>query len=143
MKKLNMGCLVFFLFSLLLVSCSPSQFSGNGEDDALKVTVHATLEPETANYKVEFEFTNKTDQAIGLLYNCGTISWSNNPKSSTNGDACLAVQSMSLKENSKEIQTFIFPKSFLVNSNSELILKYQLEKMTKTKEIAVKLYAKE
>jgi uncharacterized protein YcfL len=125
MRKLLV--ITVMLAAALLASCTapetPTGLSGSAENEALSVSIHAIMKPDTNQYKAEIVFKNKTDKEVSLLYDCGSLIASDTFRAKR--DACLAVESMGLEGEHKV--TYDLPEAFL-RRDSVIKIKYRQDK---------------
>jgi hypothetical protein len=116
-----------------IVEGFPNQLKGSNEDEALRVSILAEIDPDKINYKTNIVFSNKTGKSLDLVFDCGLLI--SNDKLASNTGTCPAVESMLLKKNNKEKQTIILPKEFFDIDSKLITVRYRQDKLMKHLEV--------
>lgn len=123
---------------------APAQLNGSVQDDSLAVEAAAAKQPD-GTYQVTVKVTNKLDEGIDLLFDCGSLfSWvgMKAPADEGAGFACPTVYSQTLEAKAAEQwELALDPKAVDDWSKLALYLRYELPKGQEIQGLEIRMTA--
>ncbi len=117
-------------------------FDGENEDEVIHVLVEASLDPESKTYRIEIIITNKANEMIDIIADCG--SYVSYPKDSEGErNSCPTVESMGIYKNSDVKSIIDIPTKYFIRNEFILTVTYRMDTNDPTESVSVRLEPKE
>lgn len=116
----------------------PSQLAGSVEDEALSINMQAELQSDGTNYMTNIEFHNKSGKSLDLIFDCGLLI--SNDQFASNSGECVAVESMLLKKNKRELVSVALSREFFDHADGVITIRYRQVGITKDLELKLEVY---
>lgn len=101
----------------------PERLAGEGEAELLSVRILAEIEADRQQYNTTMVFSNKSDSALSILYDCGLLL--SNDRFAPKAGICPSVESMLLKGGGEETLTVTLPAAFFNTEDRMITVRYR------------------